>query len=169
MTSTEWHQQSDINRVTLTEWHQQSEFKRVLAMVGTGNLTEAKADKLTNTWKLTHKHPHYHQPTVKIWQVLRLPVDLATQECLSCFCHIFGPSMDCTYDFIPFTCRRWTSTWNLRMCHIALTTVLSKTEYRILYGNVTCNCTSTLHTAYWTLYRAHHTRILNSAHLSHPK
>ena len=70
---------------------------------------------------------------VDIWQVLRLQVDWATQECLSCFCHIFAPSIHCKYDFIPFTCRQWLSTWNLRTCHITLTAVLSKTEYSILY------------------------------------
>ena len=55
------------------------------------------------------------------------------QEGLSCFCHIFAPSIHCEYDFIPFTSPQWASTWILRTGHITLSAVPSKTEHRILY------------------------------------
>ena len=50
------------------------------------------------------------------------------------FVILFALSTHCIYDFNPFTYPQWTSTWMLRICHIALTAVLSKTEHRILYG-----------------------------------
>ena len=43
-------------------------------------------------------------------------------------------STNCKYDFIHFTYCQWASTWMLRICHIALSAVPSKTEHRILYG-----------------------------------
>ena len=64
------------------------------------------------------------------------------QDGLTCSCHTFALyckytyslSLLCKYEFIPFTSPQSLSTWNLRTGHIALTAVLSKTEYRILYG-----------------------------------
>ena len=55
------------------------------------------------------------------------------QEGLRCFVILFALSTHCKYDFIHFTCCQWTSTWMVRICHIALTDVPSKTEHRILY------------------------------------
>ena len=45
----------------------------------------------------------------------------------------FAPSTHCKYDFIPCTSHQWASTWKLRICHITLCVVPSKTEDRILY------------------------------------
>ena len=51
------------------------------------------------------------------------------------FIILLALSTRCKYDFIHFTVCQWTSTWMLRICHIALTAVPSKTEHRILHGH----------------------------------
>ena len=81
----------------------------------------------------THKHYHFNQLTVKIWQVLRLQVDGPSKKAQVVFVIYFAPSTHCKYDFIPFTQLQWASTWKLRICHITLSAVPSKTEHRILY------------------------------------
>ena len=72
----------------------------------------------------------------------RLQVDWAMQECRTLaklraairgFLRGLPVVLVTIQDFIPFTCRQWLSTWNLRTCHVALTAVFSKTKYRILY------------------------------------
>ena len=84
----------------------------------------------------THKHNHFNQLTVKIWQVLRLQVDSPSKKAQVVFVIYFAPSTHCKYDFIPFTQLQWASTWKLRICHITLSAVPSKTEHRILYDSV---------------------------------
>ena len=81
----------------------------------------------------THKHYHFNQLTVKIWQVLRLQVDGPSKKAQVVFVIYFAPSTHCKYDFIPFTQLQWASTWKLKICHITLSAVPSKTEHRILY------------------------------------
>ena len=69
------------------------------------------------------------------------------------FVTLFALSTHCKYDFIHFTFPQWMSTWMFRICHIALTAVLSKTEHRILYILERGVCT--LLTIHWSLYTAH--------------
>ena len=85
----------------------------------------------------TQKHYHFNQLTFKIWQVLRLQADSPSKKAQVVFVIYFAPSTHCKYDFIPFTQLQWSSTWKLKICHITLSAVPSKTEHRILYAK-TC-------------------------------
>ena len=100
------YQQSDINRVISIEWYQHCAINRVTQKRTEQNRTE---------------------------QVLRLQVDGPGNMVWVVFVIFFALSTHCKYDFIHLTYPQLMSTWILRICHIALTAVLSKIEHRLLY------------------------------------
>ena len=95
------------------------------------NNSKAQAHKHTQK-KPRHKYYHYNQLNFGIWQVLKIYVDGRFKKDWVVCCHIFAPSRNFKYDFIPFTSCQWASTWKLRTGHITLSAVPSKTEQRIL-------------------------------------
>ena len=83
-----------------------------------------------HTKKQTDTHYHYKQLNVGIWQVLRIQVDGSFKKGLVVFVIFLPPA----YTVDMTLSRQWVSTWTLRTGHMALSTVPSKTEHRILYA-----------------------------------